>query len=163
MVVYAVRKPAGRIASVRSLGADQAVVRLDPAVGEELEAAWRYLRSTGRPRVTRRDLASAGIANYLAALRDELVDGEPWPEPNLTLFDAEERSRVHGRTDLSRTPRVPTPRVCAVWTARFLSWLTWTAAASGMARRERERAEAGDCFLDEPADTRWPTSGKGLA
>ena len=43
---------------VRSLAGDRSVVRLDPAVGEELQAAWRYLRSTESPEI---DAARPGL------------------------------------------------------------------------------------------------------
>jgi len=63
------------IATVRSLAADRSVVRIDPAVGEGLHRAWRYLR-TGDRGLTRRDLASAGIAAHLDKLRQRLDLGE---------------------------------------------------------------------------------------
>jgi hypothetical protein len=91
-------------------------------VGEELDRAWRYLRSAGRPRITRRDLASDAVAGFLADLREELVGASTWPEPNLTLFDATERPALRGRSDLSQTARVPTPRQHTKLSGDLLDW-----------------------------------------
>jgi HNH endonuclease len=70
------RPTTGRIVSVRSLAAERSVVRIDPAVGEELHKAWLYLRSiSGDSQITRRDLASTGIAEHLDELRERLGVG----------------------------------------------------------------------------------------
>jgi len=105
-----VREPATPgLAAVRSLSADRSVVRIDPATGEELQRAWRYLRSLDDPRLTRRDLASEAISSHLAALREKLELGEQWPDANLRLFDVEPQART-GRNDLAQLPRVRVPR-----------------------------------------------------
>lgn len=115
-------RPATPLAGrVRSLGGDRSVVRLDPTVGEELQAAWRYLRSSESTRLTRLELASACITAGLADMRDERDLGDEWPEPTLALFEAEQR-RLTGRNDLSRMPRVPMPRQHTKVPGELLDW-----------------------------------------
>lgn len=102
-------RPATRIAGIRSLAADRSVTRIDPAVGEELDRAWRYLRATGDSRLSRKELASEGIAAHLDVLRENLGLGEEWPEANLSLFELDRPART-GRNQLAQSARVPMDR-----------------------------------------------------
>lgn len=98
-------RSATRISSVRSLGGNRSVTRIDPAVGEELQRAWRYLRAHSDATLSRKDIASEAIATHLDALRDALGVGEEWPEVTLTLFDLDRAART-GRNQLARSPQV---------------------------------------------------------
>jgi hypothetical protein len=98
------------ICSVRSLAGDRSAVGIDPEVADELYKAWLYLRTqSGNQRLTRRELASTAIAEYLRQLRKQLGVGEAWPEMMLSLFPLA-RPSVTGRADLAQTPRVPMDR-----------------------------------------------------
>lgn len=116
-----VRGATPHLRTVRSLGADRSVVRIDPSTGEELQRAWRYLTTSGRGRLTRRELASEAIARHLAGLRGALGLGGEWPEPNLTLFETEPRS-LTGRNELSQLPRVAQARQHTKVPGDLLDW-----------------------------------------
>jgi hypothetical protein len=84
-------RPATRLHAVRSLQADRSVVRIDPIAGDELNRAWRWLRAALDPQLTRRDVATEAILTHLAELRTRYVGEDEWPDPNLYLFEVEDR------------------------------------------------------------------------
>jgi len=121
-----------RIGTVRSLTANRSVTRLDPAVGEQLSQAWRWMRITLDPTITRRDIASQAISRYLTELQEQLVDGTEWPDPEPALFDVTPAPPPTGRRELSRLPRVRQSRDTTKVAGDLLTW-----ARAGVEHRRR--------------------------
>jgi hypothetical protein len=115
-------RPATRLREVRSLQADRSVVRIDPIAGEELNRAWRWLRVALDPRLTKRDVATEAILEHLRELRARYVGEDEWPDPNLYLFEVEDRPPPTGRRELSRTPRVLQTREHTKVAGELLVW-----------------------------------------
>ena len=125
-------RPATRLHAVRSLQADRSVVRIDPIAGEELNRAWRWLRAAVDPQLTKRDVATEAILAQLAELRARYVGEDEWPDPNLYLFDVEDRPPPTGRRELSRNPRVLQSREHTKVAGELLVW-----ARAALAYRRR--------------------------
>jgi hypothetical protein len=126
-------RPATSLQGVRSLQADRSVVRLDPAAGEELTRAWRWLRAALDPRFTKRDLATEVITQHLGDLRARYVgEDEEWPDPLPCLFGKRERSLPTGRRELSRNPKVLRAREHTKVSGELLRW-----ARAGLEYRRR--------------------------
>src|SRR3954447_11402342 len=58
-------RPATAIRSVRSLGANREVFRLDPVIGARLARAVFFPRGAAQPRLTRKEAAGEAIARWL--------------------------------------------------------------------------------------------------
>jgi hypothetical protein len=109
-------QPATEFRSVRSLGADREVVRIDPLTGDRLSRAVLFLRSAGGlPTMTAKAAATEAIDAWLDRLSSARLGGADFPAdggvPN--LFD--EAEQVEQRPilrpgELSSTPRVTMPR-----------------------------------------------------
>jgi hypothetical protein len=83
-VIFAGEAGEGRsatpIRSVRSLGADREVVRVDPLAGERLSRAVRFLRTVGRPGFTAKDAVSDAIHRWCDELATKYLErGEDFP------------------------------------------------------------------------------------
>jgi hypothetical protein len=108
-------RPVTPITSVRSLGADREVVRVDPLAGDRLSRAVRFLRTMGRTGFTAKDAATEAVHAWCDALAARyLGPGEDFPAdggaPSLFGDDSEGQNRILRPGELSSTPRVPAAR-----------------------------------------------------
>jgi hypothetical protein len=108
-------RPATAIRSIRSLGADREVVRVDPVAGDRLSRAVRFLRTMGRPNFTAKDAATDAVQRWCDELATKYLDaGEDFPADGgaLSLFggEQEDQSPILQPGELSSTPKVPLPR-----------------------------------------------------
>lgn len=86
------------------------MTRLDPVVSERLDRAVTYLRRTGQPRITRKDLASLALDQLLTQLAAELLDGDDFPDSmDPALFEIEGRP-IFRPGETSKTPKVALSR-----------------------------------------------------
>jgi hypothetical protein len=107
--------PATPIRSIRSLGADREVVRIDPVVGDRLSRAVRFLRTMGWTNLTAKAAATQAIDRWCSdAAAKHLDPGKDFPADGgmPTLFeDTElERSVILRPGELSSTPRITQAR-----------------------------------------------------
>jgi HNH endonuclease len=108
-------RPGTPIRSVRSLGADREVVRVDPLAGDRLSRAVRLLRTMGRPGFTAKDAATEAIQRWCDELAAKYLNpGEDFPAdggaPSLFGDDGGVQSPILQPGELSSTPKVSLPR-----------------------------------------------------
>src|SRR5215213_8089252 len=108
-------RPATPITSVRSLGADREVVRVDPLAGDRLSRAVRLLRRMGKPSLTSKDAVTEAVQRWCDELATKyLKPGEDFPAdggaPALFGEDEEEQAPILQPGELSSTPKVSVAR-----------------------------------------------------
>ena len=92
-------RPATPITSVRSLGADREVVRVDPLAGDRLSRAVRFLRTMGRTGFTAKDAVTEAVHAWCDGLASRyLGPGEDFPAdggaPSLFGDESEGQERI---------------------------------------------------------------------
>jgi hypothetical protein len=103
------------ISSIRSLGADREVVRVDPVAGDRLSRAVRFLRRMGRPSLTSKDAATEAVDRWCDELASRCLEpGEDFPAdggaPSLFGEDGGEQGPILQPGELSSTPKVSLAR-----------------------------------------------------
>lgn len=107
--------PATPITSVRSLGADREVVRVDPWAADRLGRAVRFLRTMGRTGRTAKDAVTEAVHRWCDDLAaTHLRPGEDFPAdggtPSLFGHEGESQDQILRPGELSSTPKVSLPR-----------------------------------------------------
>jgi hypothetical protein len=108
-------RPATPIRSIRSLGADREVVRVDPLAADRLSRAVRFLRRMGRPSFTAKDAVTDAVHHWCDELAAKYLEpGEDFPAdggaPSLFGDHGGEQSTILQPGELSSTPKVPLAR-----------------------------------------------------
>jgi HNH endonuclease len=103
------------ITSIRSLGADREVVRVDPLAGDRLSRAVRFLRTMGRSSFTTKDAVTEAVQRWCNELAERyLAPGEDFPAdggaPSLFGDGGGEQPPILQPGELSSTPKVRLPR-----------------------------------------------------